>query len=110
MTKFHQQLSPEHWNSFPLYEQLANVGSEIERTMSWGKKGNNEYSQMAFFRGLELLDLTIADPKNKTKLKELCRLREILADYFFFNNEYKSTDDLWHKYFYAYTYAARVKT
>lgn len=104
----HQGLAQGRWFNFSLMEQLANVGSEIERAISWKKKGNKEYSQMAFFRGLELLDLTITDPKNKKRLKELCRLREVLADYFFFGNIYKSSDDLWHKYFYAFSYASRL--
>jgi hypothetical protein len=108
MIKLHRQLTLKHWSSFSLFEQLANVGSEVERTIAWKNKQNLTYSQNAFFRGLELLDFTIADSKNRTRLKELCRLREILVDYFFFDNEYKSTDELWHKYFYAFTYAARA--
>jgi hypothetical protein len=51
---------------------------------------------------LELLDFTIADPKNKSKLKELLRAREALADHFFFDNEYNSTDEIWQKYFFAF--------
>jgi hypothetical protein len=86
---------------------MANVGSEIERTINWRKK-NKDYSQKAFERALELLDLTIADSKNIKRLKELLRLREMLADYFVFDNGYHSTDKGWQKYFYSFNYAARI--
>ncbi|RKX93222.1 MAG: hypothetical protein DRP84_08765, partial [Spirochaetes bacterium] len=66
----------------------------------------------AFFRALELVDFTISDSRNKKggRLKELCRLREVLADYFFGNNQYNSSEDSWHKYFFAFTWAVRRKT
>ena len=103
----HQQLAGGKWFELSLMDQAANIGSEVERTILWREK-NREYSQKAFERALELLDLTISDHKNKTRLKELVRLREVLADYFFFDNEYKSTDELWRKYFFAFNWAARI--
>lgn len=105
----HSDLTQEHWNEFTLFEQMANVGSEVERSIKWKNKGNEEYSNMAFERSLELLDLTIADPKNISKLKEIVRVREALADYFVFDNEYLSTDKSWQNYFYAFGFAARLK-
>ena len=64
---------------------------------------------MAFFRALELLDLTIANKKNKERLKELVRLREVLADYFVFDNTYQSSDKQWEKYFYAFNYKCSLQ-
>ncbi len=58
--------------------------------------------------GLELLDLTIEDSKNKKGLKELCRLRKMLADYFYFDNIYGSSDETWENYFYSFNYAAAI--
>ncbi len=90
-------------------EQLANIGTEIGRAIDWRKKNNQEYSQKVFFRGLELLSLTIDDPKNQNhRLKELCRLYEVFRRLFFLGIiEYKSTDELWEKYFYQFNYAVR---
>jgi len=52
MTTMHRELAAGRW-----FEQMANIGSEIERTISW--RGRNEKnSTTAFKRGLELLDLT----------------------------------------------------
>lgn len=105
----HKNLASGKWFEMNFFEQMANVGSEVERAILWREK-NNDYSQKAFERALELLDLTIADKKNlsKQKLKELLRLRESLADYFAFNNEYHSSDKSWRNYFYSFNYAARI--
>lgn len=103
----HKNLASGKWQELSLIHQLANIGSEIFRTISWKQKNNLVYSQMAFDRGIELLDLAIADSKNIGRLKELCRLREILIDYFLFDNQYKSSDQLWQNYFFAFNFAAR---
>ena len=106
----HKGLTPEHWFKFSLMEQLANVGMDVERIMQWKKQGNQDYSQKAFERALELLTLTILDPKNAgARRKELCRVREVLIDYFVYDNEYGSSDTLWHDYFYAFNYAAALQ-
>jgi len=107
MSYQHQQLAQGQWFNLPLADQLANVGSEVSRTISWRDK-NKEYSEAAFTRALELLDLTLADKKNKQRLKELARVREALVDYFVFNNEYGSSDELWQKYFYVFNWAVRM--
>ena len=104
----HKQLAAGRWKELSFFEQMANVGSEIERTVSWRKKGNSEYGRLAFERTLELLDLTISDAKNRTRLRELTRVRETLADHFAFDNSYQSTDESWQKYFYSFAFAARA--
>lgn len=106
MTGVHQDLAAGRWFGLPLVEQLAHVGSEVERTIRWRDKGNTEFARRAFERALELLDLTIADVKHRSRLRELTRLREVLADYFWFDNRYGSTDESWHSYFHAFTHAA----
>ena len=103
----HKELAQGKWFKLTLEEQLANIGSEVFRTINWKKKNNQEYSQRAFDRCLELLDLSLADRKNSSRLKELARLRETLADYFVFDNEFASSDIIWQKYFLAFNYAAR---
>lgn len=104
----HQELAAGRWQTIAFFEQMAHIGSEVERTISWRQKKNNLYSRKAFERALELLILTIADPKNKKRLKELTRLHEVLVDYFAGDNQFSSSDQLWQKYFYPFNYAARV--
>lgn len=105
--RIHTDLTAEHWFTFSLFEQLANVGCDIERTIGWRKNGNVDYCKKAFDRALELLDLTIADPKNRgVRRKELLRVRETLIDYFMYDNDYASCDKTWQDYFFAFNYAA----
>jgi len=107
---YHKGLASGKWEKLDFFEQMANIGSEVERAIKW-RSTNPEYSQQAFFRALELVDFTRLDPKNKTrgKLRELCRMRECLVDYFFGSNIYKSSDSLWQKYFRAFAFAASRK-
>lgn len=106
----HKEYAGVKWFKFSLFEQLANVGMDIERTIRWRKKGNLEYSKQAFERALELLDFTVADPKNKgPRLKEIVRSREALVDHFVYDNEYNTTDEQWQKYFYQFNYAAALE-
>ena len=104
----HQKLASGGWKKLNFFEQMANIGSEVERAIIWRNKKNDLYGQKAIERALELLTFTIADAKNRKRLKELTRLRETLIDYFFDENQYSSSDRLWQKYFYTFNYAARV--
>jgi hypothetical protein len=107
--RLHKELAAGRWLKLSLVEQLANVGMDIERAIQWKRKGNIELSNQAFERALDLLDLTIADPKHRGRLKEITRTREALVDYFVYDNEYGSNDQLWQNYFYAFNYAAALK-
>ncbi len=105
----HKDLVTSRWFKLSLFEQLANVGMDIDRTVQWKKRGKTEESEKAFERALELLDFTIADPKNKSRLKEIVRAREALVDHFVYDNEYSSTDESWQKYFFAFNYATALQ-
>jgi hypothetical protein len=103
----HKDLASGRWNLLSFAEQMANVGIEIERTISWKKKRRPEISGRAFDRALELLDLTVADPKNQSRLRELLRVREAVSDHFVFDNTYQSTTEGWQRYFGSFLIAVR---
>ena len=105
----HKGLAAGRWFELSLVEQLANIGTDIARAIQWKNRGNLESSQKAFERALELLYLTVEDPKNKKRLKELVRTREALIDYFVYDNEYSTNDKIWQDYFYAFNYAAALQ-
>ena len=109
MTALHTGLTDAKWQSFSLVEQLANVGSEVERANNRSSKGQAENCSKAIDRGLELLSLTIADPRHRGRLKELTRLREALLDYFLGPNEFGSSDAAWRRYFHAFGMAAALE-
>ena len=109
MTVQHSSLAAGRWHDFPLVVQFANIGSEVERALKWEAGGKEERSRRALERGLELLSLTIADPKHRGRLKEMTRLREVLLDYFLGDNLHRSTPESWHSYFHPFGVAANRK-
>ena len=107
MNRQHRELAAGRWNQLSFAEQMANIGSEIERTIKWKEKGRPDISGRAFERALELIDLTVADSKNRERLKELLRVREAVSDHFYFDNFYRSTPESWQCYFNAFLMSAR---
>jgi NTP pyrophosphatase (non-canonical NTP hydrolase) len=103
----HKNLAAGRWNQLSLLEQMANIGSEVERALNWRAQNNTAYCQRATERALELLDLTAQGTKNPAHRKELTRVREALADYFFGANQFISSDALWKKYFSHFANAVR---
>ncbi len=104
---FHKELIGR-WDRLSIYEQMANIGAEIGRAINWRFR-NGEISKNAFYRALELIDFTVDDPKNKSRLKEILYVREMLVDYFTGDNIYHSTAESWSKYFYYFNFAARQR-
>ena len=103
----HKQLATGRWGQLSFLEQMANIGSEVERALNWQTKNNSIYCQKASSRALELTDLTLERAATFPRRKELARLREAIVDYFFGENQFQSTEASWRKYFFHFTYAAR---
>lgn len=107
MPVIHQSLADGRWFTLSLMEQLGNIGSEFERVISWRQKNHSDYADKAFYRMMELCDLTIQDRRwNNHRLKELTRLKEVVSDELL-----KPTLDLisikgLQKYFYYFALAA----
>lgn len=110
MTYFiHKDLAQGRWLAMSLNEQLGNVGSEVGRAAKWQRQGNVANRDKALERAFELFDLTVSGANNASVLKELCRVREVLADAFYGNGEYKTTPEDMEKYFYHYAVEARLR-
>ena len=103
----HHELASGRWNEMSLVEQLGNIGSEVERALKWKKKNNPDYCMRAFERALELLDLTLDCPKNRLRLKEIARTREILVDFFYGENQFSTSGESLSAYFLRFAWAAR---
>ena len=90
-----------------LLEQLANVGSEVGRMRRWRDR-DERLMTGAFERALELLDLTLADPRWRDRLREIARARELLCDAASGGSEYGTTVEDLDRYFLAFAAAARI--
>ena len=110
MSVQHKQLASGRWYDLTLVEQMANIGSEVMRAIKWKDKGNSEYSHLAFERALELFDLTLVDPKNSKRLKEVARAREVFVGYFLGDDPYRTTEEGLNNYFLSFNYAARLQS
>ena len=107
MSSQHTGLAAGRWHTMPLVEQLGNVGSEVARASRWQKK-DPQACEKAFIRALELLDLTIQDPRWKGRRKELTRVREFLCDVMSGGSVYGSDLSSLDRYFYHFAVAARA--
>lgn len=103
----HVDLQHDRWFKLSLVEQMANIGSEIERAIKWRDKHNQPYALLANQRALELFDLSLMDSRHESGIKEIARARELWLDYFIGANTYHQTASQWQNYFRAFTYAAR---
>ena len=83
----HKELAAGKWSEMSLGKQLANIGSEVSRTIKWREKGNEFLSQKAFERALELIDLTLEVKPRYTAIHEICRLRELFCEAYLTNNK-----------------------
>ena len=98
----------ERWFTFSPAEQLGNVGSEVSRVLRWRSR-NPEIATGALHRALELIDLTLDDPRHRAslaRLREICRARELLLDFLVGPNHYRSTEKSLQRYFDAFGIAA----
>jgi hypothetical protein len=97
------------WKTMTLAEQLGNVGSEVERVFTWRRKGREELAAGAFDRSLDLIDLTLSDPRWRgAKRKELARMREFLCEMVLGENSYGMTEEFFTQYFLAFARAGRL--
>jgi hypothetical protein len=102
----HDQLASGGWQRLSLLEQLGNVGTEVGRMRRRGAQ-DAAAAGAAFERALELLDLTLADPRWRGRLREIARARELLCDAAAGSREYGATLADLDRYFLAFAIAAR---
>ena len=104
----HTELAAGRWWELSLMEQMGNVGSEVSRACKW-KSRNARVSQGALERALELLDLTLCDPRHRasvSRLREIARAREVVVDFLAGSNEYGSSEVSLQRYFDQFAIAA----
>ncbi|MFH1173184.1 MAG: hypothetical protein V1692_01480 [bacterium] len=101
-------MTKERWQQLNLIEQLANIGSEVQRAGHWQSKNETASQNLAIARTLELIDLTLTDQRwSDHRLKELNRLREVFCDSFADKRNYEVSPDSLNDYFIDFALLAR---
>jgi hypothetical protein len=103
----HKELAAGRWSQMLFIDQMANIGSEVERALDWRARHNELYCQQALERALELIDLTLDRVKGFCRLREIARIREALVDYFMGTNQFGFIDESLRKYFFNFIFASR---
>ena len=107
----HEALAAGRWNRMALVEQLANVGSEVERALGAHEQGRTDRRDRALARALELFDLTAADDRWRgPRRRELLRAREQFCRVFFDDAAEPGLADYLRRYFMEFAVAARRGT
>ena len=108
----HRDVARLRWHGLSLAEQFGHIGSEVSRAIRWSAK-HPETAQAALYRGLELFDLMLDDPRHRqsvARLREIARAREVVVDFLAGANEYGSTGVSLQKYFDHFALAGRRAT
>ena len=77
--KLHKNLTPDRWQKFSPKQRELMIANELNRAKNWIEKNDLEEVKSCYKRALELLDLTVATTRNKNRLKEYLRLREMMG-------------------------------
>ncbi len=97
------------WEELTIYEQMANIGSEVSRMFSWQKKKKAELAQNAAERALELVAKTRDDSKNIQYMAELRTLQNLISDFADEDSpQPKTNPESLKKYLLAYGLAVRA--
>jgi len=88
----HKNLTTDRWQRFSKSQQILMITTELNRAQTWIEKNQNYETNQCYERAFELFDLTIADPKWQSGLKELLRARDILAELYLQNTKDELTN------------------
>ena len=96
------------WGTLTVAEQLAHVGSEVERALRAHEARNDARRDFAIARALELFDLTVADPRWRgPRRREILRARENFCGQLFVDRPLAGSAAGLRKYFLAFAILAR---
>ncbi len=77
--RFHKTLTLEKWKTFPFSRQILMIANELNRAGNWIMKSDPSEVKNCYERAIELIWLTVEALENKRKLRELLRLRGLVA-------------------------------
>ena len=104
----HGKLVAGRWREMTLAQQLANVGSEVDRAIRSWRAGRSGRFDSALDRALELFDLTAADDRWRGhRRREILRAREEFCRLFFDDDPHPDSARGLSRYFLQFAILAR---
>lgn len=104
----HAEAAAGGWDRLSLVEQLAHIGSEVERAIRAHDAGRRARWEAALDRALELFDLTARDPRWRGhRRQEVLRAREEFCRLFFGESPPSGSAAGLRRYFLHFAIAAR---
>ena len=100
-------IDQQKWQTLTFYHQIGNIASELSRAIRFKDQNDVEHMNFSLWRLLELLDLTIDDQKNKLRLRELCRFKELISDWYCQTHEYEFNPESLKRYSLGFVMLAR---
>lgn len=93
------------WAALSIFNQMGNIGSEVGRSLSSLKRGDNEMAEAAMMRALDLFDATTGNSKlSPARRKEILRAKEEYLRAFFEDTDRPGIEN----YFMQFAIAARL--
>lgn len=106
----HADLAAGRWEQLSTSAQFANIGGEVGRAMAAHERGALERREAALIRAFELFDLTLANKDLRPAARhEVARARELVSDWFYGGNQYRTTPEQWNRYFTQFAIAANMQ-
>ncbi len=106
----HAGLVAGRWRELTLAQQLANVGSEVDRAIRSWEAGRSGRFDNALDRALELFDLTAADDRWRGhRRREVLRARAEFCRLFFDDDPHPDSAKGLSRYFLQFAVLARSK-
>jgi hypothetical protein len=101
------QVDRAKWASMDIFNQMGNIGSEVGRAIMAKRQGDEQRTNSAIKRALDLFDATTEDlvQKKSPRVKEVLRAKDQFLSLFFDDN-FSDADDI-ERYFMQYAIAAR---
>lgn len=92
MAFLHPLLTHEKWNELSKSKQILNIAAELSRAARQARLRSDVCPSIE--RALELIDLSISDRAkwHSGALRELCRLREVLGEWYDNNHDSNRLD------------------
>lgn len=107
-TRVIHESAARKWQTLTVSEQLANVGSEVERAIRAREDGKEHRLAGAMARALELFDFSATDPRwSLARRREILRAREEFCRLFFDPDVPAGAAESLRRYFLAFAVSVR---